>query len=350
MEKFNIQGVEIFSVGEWNGDPYSLEDLNLMVNAFEETKSGIRPYLKLGHDDKQKILQADGLPSAGWIENIYIFGDKLLADFTDIPKKVYDLIKAKAYRKVSSEIFWNLKIKDKVYKRALGAVALLGADTPGVMNLSDILAMYKNNGHEALKFYEKEFDFKQDSKESPRKVGNMPEKTESEIKLELQLQAAKDSAEAKEVEAKKFALDIEAKDKELIELRKDKAASDADKAKLQAEAEVARIEKFVTELVSEKLCSPAMKDKVTQLLGPDKKEYTVKIEEKDKEINKQELIKETLKLAKHLSEVNFEENSEGNEKKTYKADDEMDKKAKEYMKENDCTYGQAVKAIIKKNK
>ena len=159
-QTYKQTGVEIFSVGNWNGDDYTIEDLNTMVAAFEETKQGAQPFLKLGHDPKQKLIQADGLPAAGWIERIYVRGNKLFADFTDIPKKVYDLIQAKAYKKVSSEIFWNIKVGEKTYKRMLAAVALLGADTPGVMNLNDILAMYSNEGKigENLKIYDNAFE------------------------------------------------------------------------------------------------------------------------------------------------------------------------------------------------
>ena len=71
----NISGVEIFSCGEWNGDEYTIDDLNSIVSTFEETKVGVRPYLKLGHDEEQKLLQEDGLPAAGWVDRIYVKGE-----------------------------------------------------------------------------------------------------------------------------------------------------------------------------------------------------------------------------------------------------------------------------------
>ena len=96
MDLKQIKGVEIFSTGKWNGDNYTREDLEEMVLAFEETKAGARPYIKLGHDAKQKLLQADGMPAAGWIDRVYIKGEKLMADFVDIPGKIYALIEKKA--------------------------------------------------------------------------------------------------------------------------------------------------------------------------------------------------------------------------------------------------------------
>jgi len=94
----SVEGVEVFSAGKWNGDIYTIEDLDIMVQAFDETRGGIQPHIKLGHDDGQKIIQTDGLPAAGWIGNLYRSGEKLYADFVDIPKKVFQLIENKAYR------------------------------------------------------------------------------------------------------------------------------------------------------------------------------------------------------------------------------------------------------------
>jgi hypothetical protein len=115
-----------------------------MVSAFNQLSEHVRPPLKLGHTDEQKLLQKDGLPAAGWVGRLYRQGARLLADFVDLPEKIYELIKLKAYRNVSSEIYWDVSIGEKKFKRMLSGVALLGADTPAVMNLSDILALYSN--------------------------------------------------------------------------------------------------------------------------------------------------------------------------------------------------------------
>lgn len=337
-----IRNVEIFSAGKWNGDEYTQADLQEMVNAFNENK-GVRPYLKLGHDSKQKLLQADGLPAAGWVDRIYIVGNKLCADFVDIPTKIYDLIKNKAYKKVSSEIFWNISIGDKTYKRMLAAVALLGADTPGVMNLNDILAMYKNleNTYEKIGSGEtlelKEFNLEK---------GDTMSKTENEIKLELELQAIKEKAELLEAEKKDFALKQDADQKELEALKQFKADAEKKEQELKLENEKIKTEKFVSDLIANKLCTPAMKDLITELCGPDKKEYS-----KDK-LSKEDAIKEMLKLFRSSLDVNFDESSldEVPEKKNFNMDEEMTKKAKEYMEKNKCSYAQAAKAVLKESK
>ena len=61
-----IKGVEIFSTGLWNGDKYTDKDLEDMVESFNAIgKTRVKPFLKLGHDNKQKLVQSDGLPAAG---------------------------------------------------------------------------------------------------------------------------------------------------------------------------------------------------------------------------------------------------------------------------------------------
>jgi hypothetical protein len=337
-DTYSVQGVEIFSCGKWNGDEYTIQDLEEMIRAFEDNKQGARPYIKLGHDSKQKLLQNDGLPSAGWIDRLYIINNKLIADFVDIPSKIYALIKSKAYRKVSSEIFWNITIGEKTYKRMLAAVALLGADTPGVMNLNDILSMYKiyKNSYEKINAYDG-----QEFKLLNEKGSKSMEKTENEIKLELELKAQKELAEKLDAEKKEFALKQVSAEKELADLKEYKKQSEIEQAKLAAQAEALRIDNFVKELQSEKLCTPAMKDLVTEILGVEKKEYTAQ------KLNKENAIKEMLKLFKAAKDVNFDENSSHDYKKNKDMEEEMDKMAKDYMKKNNVSYGQALKQVMK---
>jgi len=349
LETKSIKGIEIFSVGNWNDTEITQTDLQAMVGAFEEHKEGLRPYLKLGHDKKQKLIQDDGMPAVGWVERLYVSGQKLLADFSDIPKKIYDLIIAKAYRKVSSEVFFNIKIGEKQYPKMLAGVALLGADTPGVMNLKDIMSMYasQEGKYESISvFTNDKFEFEPSS--SKQKKGKSMEKTPLEEKLEQELTqkdfALKEHAEKLEAATKA----AQEKEAEIAELKDFKAKAEKEKQELLAKAEAERVEKFVTELQSEKLCSVAMKPLLIDLLGETKKEYSIS---KDKKGNREELVKELLKMFKAASEVNFEESSEDS-KKTFAKDNvnELDKAAKKYMEEHKCTYGVAMKAVMKDQK
>lgn len=339
---YSISGVEVFSAGVWNGDEYTLDDLNEMVTAFNETNKGVRPYIKLGHDDQQELLQKDGLPAAGWIERLYIQGNKLVADINDIPKKVYDLIQTKAYRKVSSEIYWNLKVGEKLYKRFLGAVALLGADMPGVMNLSDILGQYKAMTSELPKIYsENIFEIKQNEVTLEDEGKNMP--TEKELQLEAEIKSYKLSAEEQ-----KAALDAALA--EAAEFKKYKAEQEANTAKALAEAKEAKDQAFISELVNENLCTPAMKPFVAALLGEEKKEYSVKnAKNEEQKLTKNELLKETLKLFKAIGEVNLDESSKSGDTKS-QVDKQQDEEIAKYQETHKCTYGQAVKAVLASKK
>lgn len=326
----SIKNVEIFSAGVWNGDKYTTQDLDEMVNAFEENKVGFRPFLKLGHDRDQKILQNSGMPAAGWIGRVFRKGDKLLADFIDIPKKIFELIEKKAYRKVSSEIYWNINVEGKTFKRMLGAVALLGAENPGVMNLDDILANFGLKYDTIKNYTDNEFEIKSYNLEN-LEGESMAEKTEEQIKLEQELIVKAAKIEEQDTKLAEFAKQTE----ELEALKKDKEEREVKQAATLAELAKTKVEKFITELTAEKLCTPAQKPLIKELMQ-DKKEY--KIEEK--EYTKEALIKEILKLHS-AADVNLGESSEEGEKHDISEEAQVDK----YMEEHKCEYGQAVRAI-----
>jgi hypothetical protein len=143
METFDIKERIIFSAGVHNGDLYTEDDLAQIEIAFNECKGKLRPPLKLGHNELQELWQNDGMPSIGWIDNVKKVGADLVADFIKVPKTIYELITAGAYRTVSAEIYWNAVIEGKKYPYALKALALLGADIPAVKSVSDILSLYK---------------------------------------------------------------------------------------------------------------------------------------------------------------------------------------------------------------
>ncbi|BCV05252.1 MAG: hypothetical protein CM15mV101_410 [uncultured marine virus] len=66
-----------------------------MVENFDDV--GFEPPIKLGHNEKQPELQ-DGQPALGYISKIYKVGSKLVADFKELPQKVYDAIKRGNYK------------------------------------------------------------------------------------------------------------------------------------------------------------------------------------------------------------------------------------------------------------
>lgn len=124
----DIRNVEIFATGEHNGDPYTEEDLDAMVEAFDDV--GFAPPLKQGHGEGQRAY--------GWVQNLRRAGKKLLADLVDIPEAVYREIKEKGWGPVSAEIYWDFERGGKVWPRVLKAVALLGGDIPAVAGLKPV--------------------------------------------------------------------------------------------------------------------------------------------------------------------------------------------------------------------
>lgn len=347
IKTYKINDVEVFSVGEWNGDKYNLNDLKEMVKAFESLKVGFRPYLKLGHDESQKLAKSSGLPSVGWVEKLYIKGTKLCADLTHIPEKVFKLIKSKAYRKVSCEIYWNLSVEGNKYSRVLGGIAFLGAENPGVMNLDDILGNYSFNWGNSAKdiaLFDKQDTFKTYSQELIKLEDKMAdEKSEKEIALEAELDAAKKSYEKVEQEKKAEADAKALLEKENEELKAYKMEAEKAKQDALAELEAAKKAQFIAELESKKLSTPAMKDLLEEILS-EKKEFSIK----EKPYTRQELVSELLTLAGEAAKINFEEKSRADYAKDgTKTQEEMIEK---YMNENKCSYVQAYKAVMKESK
>lgn len=355
-----IKGVEIFAAGEWNGDTYTTEDLDEMVRAFKETGKQWRPALKLGHSDNQTLLQSDGLPAAGWVGNLYRKGKKLLADFIDIPEKVYEMLKNGSYKRVSSEVYWNAKVNGGSYSRLLGAVALLGADMPAVTCLNDIFQMYKKDCGEAHTYEldKKSFTIEIDKSDLESKgESKMTEQEEKDLKAKL--------AEA-EKKNHSFTEAQNAKDKEIEALKKNSTDAQAKVLELTKQAEEAQVKADVAELSSSKLVTPAMKPYVTALLaGPvgEKKEFSVSLEAKKdkagKEVKAAEekkfstkagLLKEILKLhAASVSTVNVDENSVEGEVELEGGEDEaaLNEKIEKYAKDNKVSYKAAYKALAK---
>ena len=132
----DIKGAEIFATGKWNTLEFDERDLDAIVENFEKLKEIHHVPLKLGHNKEQKVT--DGQPALGWVKRIYRQGQKLLADFVDMPKVIHDAVKKRLYRTVSIELLFNVDHDGNKYNQVLDAVALLGADHPAVNTLADL--------------------------------------------------------------------------------------------------------------------------------------------------------------------------------------------------------------------
>ena len=141
-----LDGVEVLQVGALpeRGIAFTKSDLEEIArNTNQLILEGLHnPPGKLGHDDTQAFAQESGLPASGWVQRLRVVGDKLMADFVDVPKVLMRAFKEKLYRKVSSEVYFGFshpKTHDKMGK-VLRAVAFLGADIPQVKGLADFFS------------------------------------------------------------------------------------------------------------------------------------------------------------------------------------------------------------------
>lgn len=125
-----IKNVEIFATGKHNGDVYTDKDLDILVKSANEID--FKPAIKLGHK------QESGAPAYGYLNNIRKEGSKILADMIKLPDEIYKAIKDGGYSKVSVEIYENLNRSGKTFKKAIGAIALLGQELAGVAGLKPI--------------------------------------------------------------------------------------------------------------------------------------------------------------------------------------------------------------------
>jgi hypothetical protein len=139
MNKADIKDYPIFRVGMWNKMEFAIEDLQQIAATWNELKDIHHVPLKLGHNDQQPLT--DGQPALGWIRNVRVVDGKLLADFTDMPVLLKELIKKRKFRSVSIELVIGAEYEGKKIKYLLDAVAILGADQPAVRALPD-LSMY----------------------------------------------------------------------------------------------------------------------------------------------------------------------------------------------------------------
>jgi hypothetical protein len=158
-ETYELKDFPFFKTGTHNGKTYSEIDLDRIVSNFYSLQPQVRPVLKLGHGG-QKFLKDEGYPAAGWIDKIKKVGHVLYADVKNIPKRIYDLLKGKAYQRPSAEIYTDFQDdKGQKYGLTLSAIALLGADIPAIKSLPDIEALFNNEAYvQVITCYNENYD------------------------------------------------------------------------------------------------------------------------------------------------------------------------------------------------
>tara|TARA_Y100001938_G_C8097470_1_gene439118 strand:- start:186 stop:1904 length:1719 start_codon:yes stop_codon:yes gene_type:complete len=316
-QTFNIDGVEIFSTGVWNGDKYAKKDLEAMVTNFGKT--GFEPPIKLGHNEDQPEMK-DGEPALGYIDKIYTAGNKLLADFKEIPQVLYDAMKRGNYKRVSSEIYWNYTNNGSVLDRVLKAVAILGTEIPAVTNLEAIENLYA----------------KSDESQGETKLYYSPKESElMEKDITKEYQALQDKIKS---------------------LEKANAVANEELEKSRTEKKEALISQFISEQKKEGKILPSFEKQLFALLSSttDKKVYSYSKDDETIELSQRELLQEVVTKLPKLIEF-AEISAEGEfiiDRQPYnRAGDEVDRRAQLYIKHGKVEkYEDAVRLVLKEDK
>lgn len=123
--------------------------LDVIIANFHKLKNKLNPPIKLGHDEKQALVQNSGFPSAGWITDVKrkAATNKLLAYFSNVPETITRLIESGAYKRISAELYNNYidPETNKAFGPTIRAVSILGADVPRIKTLEDLTVIYHSD-------------------------------------------------------------------------------------------------------------------------------------------------------------------------------------------------------------
>jgi hypothetical protein len=232
-----LAGVEVFRPGKWNGDKYTISDLDEIISSFDKGLFNVP--VKLGHSEEP------GEPAYGWVESLRRVGDRLVADLSDLPDTIYQAIVDRRFDAVSSEIFLNLERDGEKLPLALKAVALLGAEIPAVAGLKPLRDSLRGFSEAELadvrtySFNNEEPDMAETKKEV--------EETNDEAMVELKAFADAQAAKVLELETKLAekdggsVLEIKKLTAEIADLRKESAAAKAKAVAVEIDAKVEAI-------------------------------------------------------------------------------------------------------------
>jgi hypothetical protein len=252
LQTTEIKNVHIFNSGKWNGVDITNDNLDTMINNFKEKV--IEPYVKIGHDEKHPL----GELALGFVNNLYRDGNKLIADFKQVPSKIAQLIEAGALKKKSVEFFKTYKdASGKAWDNVLRAVAFFGANgEPAVNNLEDFVHLYKHDNNcdgQLIVMQSKEYNIME------------IEKSEYDELLSFKVEAQKIGELSQTVE--KMKSELESKDAELVTMKADYEKTSAElatmKAKLDDERKTAietEAKNYIEDQVSKFKIAPKYKD------------------------------------------------------------------------------------------
>jgi hypothetical protein len=343
----NIMEVEIFEEGVHNGMAFDSKDLEEIVSSTNNLMKdqNLQIPVKLGHSNEQEVAKSifgndkGGMPALGWVKNLRKVGKKVIADLTDVPDKLYAMLKDKRYATRSIELWQNFKNnKGQDVGSVITGLALLGAVTPAVTSLANIF-----NKESEAKVFNTVADVKVEEV-NIKKGENVMEKQE-EVKPVVK-------EEVKAPEAVGFALKDFKNENEvsarLIELKKsadEGAEAIKELAEFKRKAKAVENESFLFSMGKEGKLLPFQ----IELLKPVLAEMTdseVEYFDKGLEVTKKSKVKalfqqfvESLPNQVQMKETSMHFGS----KKTETLDDA----AKEFAMKNKVNYETAVKEVLR---
>lgn len=334
----SLIGVEIFRAGKWNGDEFTTDDLDEMVANFD--KVGFRPPVKLGHTNNPDDR------AFGFVDGIRRKGDKLLADFSDVPGKVVDLIKEKAFDAVSSEIFFNLKRNGETFRRALAGVALLGAQVPAVSGLKPLSDALPFTDDDEIRTYDLGEDDMADDPKATRKDDPKDTKVDKDTKDDKD-ELKKQLAEAQE--------QIAALQQESDQAKQLREQADALKKRLDQVEEERLAERIEAKVRDFNI--PALKPHLRFLYDlacreTDKRTFATTDDDgndKTEDVEPETVVDRVVEHIQDRTAWLFREatRADGSTGKT--VDDEVDEKVRARMKQDNVTYSDALTKVLNEN-
>lgn len=147
-----LSEVEVFREGTWNGDEYTVADIDDLVANFKSLRGRLVPKVKITHKENQKDLA--GLASYGDVKDVFaktVNGvKKLFVDLVRVPEQVIDWIRSGRFAERSVEILRNITIEGKKFNNVLARVSFLGHEIPAVPGMKPIELALNINMHEGV--------------------------------------------------------------------------------------------------------------------------------------------------------------------------------------------------------
>jgi hypothetical protein len=336
-----IKDVDIFAVGVWHGagsppegDKYAEKDLQEIVKAFEA--GVIEPAIKITHGaDAEQV-------DIGRLANLKVKAGKLFADFINVPKALYELMKKGLFKQRSAEILWDFKQDGKKWPRVLKAVALLA---PG--QKAAVGALSEGYQFGALYCYEYS---KEKGLEAAIDIYTNPDiKNRSEIMEELlKKYNARDEAHLQEILNEKDA-ELDKKLEELEQEKEKTAEFEAKESEIKAEGR--RV--FMERAKEAGHSLPAEEDLVTGIreevdtLGMQRK---YELDSKELEGSTSERLQVFISgLGKRVELGEHSRKGKDTQlQQTKLAATEVDRLAKQYMQDGDADSYEAAVALVAK--